>query len=178
MGFLDHRLEKIRKDSDFFSWFHLEETGPAREEGDRKIVTFKPSGEAFRDLVAIDTSMDGEGRIRELVLVLKRSFIDDATNGIFARDIAKSLLRAAVPRENQPDVADLANEIEFLYSSSKPALTARTDLPKIPEQPTLGYQVYLGQEKRYEQVLSRCVVRLENVNDGLKLSLTSRGSPG
>lgn len=176
MGFLAHRLEKIRKDSDFFTWFHLEETGPAREEGERKILEFKPSGEAFRDLVSINVVTNGEGRIQEMHLALARSFIDDATNGIFARDIAKSLLRAAVPRENQPDIEDLTNEIEFLFSSGRAVITAQQDLPKLPDQPSVGYQVFLGREKLYEQVFSRCVVRLENASDILKLSLVNRGS--
>jgi hypothetical protein len=178
MGFLGHRLEKIRKDSDFFSWFHLEETGPAREAGDNKILTFKPSGEVFRDLVTLNITLNAEGRILEMELLLARSFINDGANGIFARDIAKSLLRSAIPRENKDDVADLANEIEFQSSSTRPVITATQELPKLPDQPTLGYQVFQGKEKRYEQVLSRCVVRLENAADGLKFSLTNRGSPG
>lgn len=178
MGFLAHRLEKIRKESDFFSWFHLEEDGAPREEANRKVTVFKPSGEAFRDLVSLTVAVDGEGRIREMELSLSRSFIDDASNGIFARDIAKSLLRSAVPRENQTEVADLANEIEFQYSSNRPVLTAQQNLPQLPESPTLGYQVFLGKEKRYEQLLSRCIVRLENGAERLKISLTSRGATG
>ena len=177
MGFLAHRLEKIRKESDFFSWFHLEEDGAPREEGDKKIIVFKPSGEAFRELVTVTVTVDAEGRIREMELLLARSFVDDAVNGTFARDIAKSLLRCAVPRENQADVADLANEIEFQFSSGRPVLTARQDLPKLPDSPTLGYQVFLGKEKRYEQLFSRCVVRLENTANSLKVSLIGRGSP-
>ena len=182
MGFLGHRLEKIRKDSDFFTWFHLEETGTPREEGDRKILTFKPSGETFRELVTLTITIDGEGRIREMGLALARSFVEDSANGIFARDLVKSLLGAAVPRENQADVADLANEIEFQSSPGRTVITARQDLPKLPDPPTLGYQVFLGKEKRYEQVLTRCIVRLENSADSgpksLKICLTDRGSTG
>jgi hypothetical protein len=178
MGFLAHRLEKIRKESEFFSWFHLEEDGAPREQGDRKIILFRPTGEVFRDLVTVTAAVDGEGRIREMELVLSRAFVDDDANGIFARDIAKGLLRSAVPRENQTEVADLANEIEFQFSSSRPVLASSANLPKLPDSPTLGYQVFLGKEKRYEQLLSRCIVRLENTSDQLKISLASRGSPG
>lgn len=175
MGFLGHRLEIIRKESDFFVWFHLEETGPARKEGEKKIVTFKPTSEAFRELVATMFTVDGEDRIREIELVLARSFVDDAVNGIFARDIAKSLLRAAVPRENQTEVAGLADEIEVLVSRGRSISSA---VRKKPGSQTLGYQVYLGTEKRYEQVLSRCIVRLENLSNALKISLSCRGLPG
>lgn len=177
MGFLAHRLEKIRKDSDFFTWFHLEETGPAREEGERKVLEFRPSGEIFRELVSLAIVTNGEGRIQEMRLSLARSFVDDATNGIFARDLAKSLLRAAVPRENQADVTDLTNEIEFLFPVGRSAISARDDLPKLPDPPTVGYQVFVGKEKLYEQVFSRCVVRLENAGDTLKVSLVNRGTP-
>ena len=175
MGFLAHRLEKIRKESEFFVWFHLKEDGSPREEGKKRIFTFKPTGEAFRELVTITFTVNGEDRIREIELVLARSFVDDAVNGIFARDIAKSLLRAAIPRENQTEVAGLADEIEVLVSRGRPASSA---LRKKPGSQTLGYQVYLGKEKRYEQVLSRCIVRLENFTDALKISLSSRESPG
>lgn len=174
MGFLAHRLEKIRKESDFFIRFHLEEMEPARQEGGKKIVTFKPAGEAFRDLVTVTVTVDGEGRIREMELVLTRSFVDDTANGIYARDIAKSLLSAAVPRENQADVAGLVGEIEIPISPAQPASGTGRAQPQPPGSQTLGYQVFLGKEKHYEQVLSRCVVRLENRSGALKMSLSNR----
>src|SRR3989441_7170643 len=89
LGDLGERLEQARK-TEFFRWFHLEETGRAG-----RVVQFKPSGEKFRPLVTLNVTLDPSGRMVGVELVLSRAFIDSGREGTFARDIAKSFLRVA-----------------------------------------------------------------------------------
>jgi hypothetical protein len=57
---------------------------------------FRPSGAAFHDLVALEALTGADEALRELRLLLARSFIDDPRNGAFALDITKSFLSSAL----------------------------------------------------------------------------------
>src|SRR5579862_7574570 len=90
-GLLGMSLPDARK-TDFFSWFHLEETGRKVDSNGRMAVSFKPDGEAFHKLLTVRTALDAQERIVQIDLYLSRAFINDRTERAFANDIAKSLL--------------------------------------------------------------------------------------
>src|ERR1700738_759124 len=79
--------------SPFFAWFNLERVGEQRHEG-TDVLSFRPEGPAFHDLAELRVSAAVDGRIDSVELRLAREFVDDRRNGMFARDLAKSLLRA------------------------------------------------------------------------------------
>lgn len=128
--------------SELFAWFHLE---PA-ERPDR----FRPGGAAFHDLAALDVRADGHGRVTGLTLRLARRFIDDPRNGVFARDIMKSFLRAAIPPDalaTIPTLPDALAAIEDLSQSAGMPIV-RGAAPwehRVPAR-TLPYDVYVGSE--------------------------------
>lgn len=168
---LGDRLAEM-KGTDFFKFFNLKETGRGPLSGKPYTqVTFRPGAGNFRELVEVRVTVDREDRILGMQLSLKRSFVDDQFNGIFARDIAKSMLRAAIPAANEAAINDLANEIEFPKDMPGYDVARTKPDPRLPAQPTPGYQVFIGQRKSFVQTLSLVRVSLENVEgaDGARL---------
>ena len=121
---------------------------------------------------------DTDKRIVAIDLVLVRSFVDHKTNGLFARDIARSLFRSAIPEEDEGAIADLVNEIESPPAGSGQSVVTARPPPKLPAKQTPGYLVYLGKRSLFEQTLTRCRLRLESrrVNgvDSLILSVIAK----
>jgi hypothetical protein len=147
VGNFGERLEQARQ-TEFFSWFHFEETGRTG-----KIVHFKPSGEKFRSLVTLNLTIDSSSRLLGAELILSRSFIDSARDGMFARDIAKSFVGMVA------SAPDLVAEIEQPPANmSTTLLVGKRPAPKLPASPTPGYQVFLGQRQSCQQ----SPIRLEN----------------
>ena|ERR1700730_6511971 len=140
VGDFGERLEQARQ-TEFFRWFHLQETSRTG-----KVVHFKPSGEKFRSLVTLNLTVDSNERLVAAELILSRSFIDSGRDGIFARDIAKSFVSmlATAP--------DLIAEIEQPPANMTTTLiVANRPAPKLPASPTPGYQVFLGQRQSCQQ---------------------------
>jgi hypothetical protein len=147
--------------TDFFSWFHLTEIERTAAGAAKIIVTFKPSGPAFHTLVTFEVTVDKGDRLRAMELVLARSFINDARNGAFAGDIAKSFLLDAVAPEDRAEINDLANEMQFPRHLSSPILM-RGSPPELPATPTPGYATFLGERESYEQRFSRTILTMKN----------------
>jgi len=164
-GLLGAPLGDAEKHADLFTFFNLEETGTTAGAAGARVVSFKPSGPNFRPLVTINVTVDKDGAITQIEALIARSFIEDKTNGVFARDLAKSLLRAGVPAADQEAITDLTNEIEYPPSTDRLVLSARP-APKLPAQPSAGYLAFLGKQKEFEQALSATRLRLENRQAG------------
>lgn len=148
--------------SGFFKWFMLDPVAADKPAPHKFAAHYRPNGPAFHDLTEFIVVDDEEDRLQSLELRLAREFIDHPRNGLFARDIAKSLLRGAIDEPDATALADLANEIEFPRHPVVPVITARTAEVALPDQPTPGYQVFLGKRGRYEQRLGSNVLVLEN----------------
>ena len=164
--------------TDFFKFFGLVEDGPRAQAGGLTVVTFRPRAGKFRELVKLTVGVSKADVIREMELTLERSFVEDAANGIFARDIAKSFLRSAVPGADAPRINDLANEIEFPKEvKGYTIMRARPD-PKLPAQPTKGYQVFTGSLQLYEDSFAQSALRMENLRadkgDALRMRVASK----
>jgi hypothetical protein len=159
---LGSRLEEAER-TDFFTFFHLEATGAVFATEENYVVSFKPEGEQFGELVSVHVTFDTDKHIIvALDLVVERSLVDHKTNGAFARDIAKSFLRSAIPQEDEGAIADLVNEIEFPPAGSGQSVVTARPPPKLPSKQTPGYLVYVGKRSLFEQTLTRCRLRLES----------------
>ena len=90
-------LSDAEKHADLFTFFNLEETGATAGAAGTRVVSFKPTGANFRPLVTVNVTVDKDGAITQIEALIARSFIGDRTNSVFARDLAKSILRAGVP---------------------------------------------------------------------------------
>jgi hypothetical protein len=137
--------------TDFFSFFHLEQSGSAPDSMGRPILIFKPTAAEFRKLVDVRTTLDAHDRIVQVDLLVARSFLNDRLQGVFAADIAKSMLTASLPLSDQPDVGSLIEEIT----------NTRRQGTSIPESP--GYLAYLGRGNDHTQTLSSSMLGFENI---------------
>jgi hypothetical protein len=129
--------------TDFFTFFHLNETSRQRDLARRVVVNFKPESEAFRKVVTVKATLDAQGKIVEMDLFLARSFVDGR---VYAGDIVKSMLLDALPPSDREAVATLAAEIR------------RSEAPS----GSPGYLAYLGKRNLFTQQLSLSSVRIEN----------------
>jgi len=155
---LGQKIEEAKR-TDFFTWFHLEQTGKDTDAQKHIVLTFKPTADKFRKLVTVQVVLDTEDHIQSIQLTLARTFIDDRMDGVFARDIAKSLLLSALPNAEQAKVKDLINEIQWGFEGKQTLLSGR-DAPKLPDQPTEGYETFLGKRDSFEQDLGRAKMEI------------------
>lgn len=157
---LGKTLEEVRGD-DFWTFFNLKpiDGSPGGPEG---TAAFRPAAGPFAPLVRVTAALDASGRIRAMELTLSREFVDDPANGIFARDIAKSFLRAAMPADDIVDVETLANEIEHPRETPGYTVMRTKPAPDLPRNPTPGYEVYLGTSESWSRTLEGSTLRLRN----------------
>jgi hypothetical protein len=134
--------------SDFWRFFNLERVDSTVAEGGRRTdLSFRPRGPMFREKVLVHVTELADSGVTAVELTLDRAFVDDPRNGIFARDIARSLLRTAVPASDLPSIAGLAQEIE---------------MPRPAPNPSEGYRAYLGTEGLSIQTYPHSMVMLLN----------------
>jgi hypothetical protein len=159
--------------SDLFKWFHLERVGQARDQNGLDRVDFRPTGASFRPLVQLSTWLNAESRIVQLRLALARDFVNDPRQGAFARDIAKSFLRATSPRGEPPEFSDLVHEIEFgpAGKAAPVIMAASRALPPLPQTPSPGYRVYLGEAASHAIAWPGGLVEIEDAGEELLLAV-------
>ncbi len=100
---------------DFFTFFHFKE-GDTEKHPDGNVISFATGMQGFTVLLFVETSAGN--KVKNMRLALPRDFVDDPKWGLFARDMGKSFLRAAVYDQDMPAVDMLAKEIEFGSSQS------------------------------------------------------------
>lgn len=158
-GLLGQRIDWVRRRSDLFRFFHLEPT-----EQTPASVVFKPAGAAFRDKVTVTVGIDSRAKIQSVEAVLHRSFIDSPRDGVFARDLAQSLLAQSLPTKDRSLIAEL---IEDIRERGEPnAVIVRRDGSRsvaVTHRPTApGYDVFLGLAPQFSRELSLAAVTLLN----------------
>ena len=149
-------------DHEFFRWFHLARYEPPRALADGATWHgFRPAGEKFSALVTVNLETDAAAHVADATLCLDRAFVEDRSEGAFARDLAASFLRWAVPPDEQPLLADLLAELGDLG----PNVIRLGDVPAmaLPSEPTPLYRTYLGRLKEAELALPGKVLRLVNL---------------
>ena len=87
------QLLEPAKREDFFTFFHLEQTG---SEG--AVIRFRPTSEKFRPLVEVTLTTNPDGAITTRELRLDGNFIAEPSLAMFAHDIANSFLSFTVDR--------------------------------------------------------------------------------
>ncbi len=108
-GSLGRTLETAEQ-TGFFQWFHLVQTDQIpREPG--QMTRFRPSGEKFHDLCCLEVLEAGDGAMVQMDLVVQRGFID-GRNGLFAQDLVKSFLVAALPDACRDLLEDFMQEMQ------------------------------------------------------------------
>jgi len=99
---------------DFFSFFRFSMIGMSVTKDGYTSVSYKPPrGSMLRQCVDLNLTLTSEGRIKRMVLKLRRRCIEDSRQGMFARDVAKSFIQAGIPDSDSDSVGDLINEIFF-----------------------------------------------------------------
>jgi hypothetical protein len=165
-GLLGTNLASAQAHSDYFQFFNLEAVADAQASPTEKC--FKPSGSEFRQLVSVYVEIDSKQLITGLRVVIARSFIDDPKKSIFARDLIKSTLQAAVNATDAASLKDLATEI--LYRDAKGTVLTR-EQPILSETPSAAYLVVAGKSTNWESKLGSSKIRLSNQVEQNKGSL-------
>lgn len=161
LGGFGSTLDSAKK-TDFFTFFHLEQTEETPTK-DGKTILFQPSGEKFRSVVHVYMTVDSKAQIQGAELDLSRAFVDSTSDGIFARDIAKSFLQTAVDQKDLESVDSLIKEIGQLLGTDRPVIASPDGAQKPGGPPSKGYRVYLGQEDVFElQLPHGQTLRMEN----------------
>lgn len=144
-GLLGAKLSVAQTSADFFSFFNFSQIGTENLPDGTKVISFKPTGDAFRALVTLRVITDDQGIVKELNLAVARAFIDDSKNCVYAADLVKSFLVDAAATTEGDEVSLLAAEINArsLAKSTVTVIGARP-LPTAPESPSAAYQTYAG----------------------------------
>ncbi len=105
---------------DFFSFFRFSMIGMSVTKDGFTSISYKPPrGSMLRQCVDLNLTLTKEGRIKRMVLKLRRRCIEDSRQGMFARDVAKSFIQAGIPERDSDSVSDLINEIFFRQKLTK-----------------------------------------------------------
>ena len=150
-GGFGNTLDSAKK-TDFFTFFHLEQTGESTAK-DGKTIVFQPTADKFHALVHVYMTVDGKSQIQGAELDLSRAFVDSTSDGVFARDIAKSFLQTATDPQDLDRVDNLIKEIGQLLGTDRPVIAHPDAVQNPAGPPSMGYRVYLGQENRFELTL-------------------------
>lgn len=167
-GLLGGDLAFARTHSDYFEFFHLEPSGDAQPSAGGKMNCFKPTGPAFRQVVAVYVETNPEDSIVGIRVVLARSFIEDPQNGIFARDLIKSSLLSAVSATDAATLRDLGTEI--LHRDARRTLLVGKE-PLLSPTPSAAYLVVSGVDQTWEAKLQASKIRLSNETEEGRPSL-------
>jgi hypothetical protein len=158
--------------TDFFTFFHMVETS-RQTAGASTIVTFKPSGADFRQLLTLQATVTDQ-QVVGLRLELARKFIS-GSQGVFANDIAKSFLADGPPRADRTALELLVNEIQSNRNAGTLVLRGK-ETPPVPARESDGYLAYLDRKQAYSQKLTACSLHMENVKQNdeewLQIQLT------
>jgi hypothetical protein len=155
---LGRTLEDVR-DEDFWTHFQLQPTTPGEPVAASSEVRFRTTAARFAPRMLVTVALDGDKLIRSMEISLTREFVDDPQVGVFAADLAKSFLQAALPADDLPDMQTLVNEIWRRNA---------------PTQATEPYLVYLGRSPSFERTLEACTVRLRSADDQLVITVAAR----
>ena len=161
---LGAKLSVVQNEADFFRFFNFSPIGKEKLPDGSKVISFKPTGDAFRALVTLRATTDDQGIIKKLDLAVARSFIDDPKKCVYAADLVKSFLTDAAATTEEDDVSLLAAEINArsMARSTSTVIAARP-LPTPPASSSPAYQTYAGSQQpqtllypsQKEQVLLR-----------------------
>jgi hypothetical protein len=162
-GRLGETLDSALK-TDLFTWFHFEQASVEKDAEGRDVFRFKPSGSKFHDLAMLTITCDAARKLVSAEVLIKRSFVDDQANGVFAADLANSFLRQATSMNDLTVIAPLITEIEETGFHGRTVIRAAgtgVQRPR-PNSPSGGSLVYAGKQPTFDSPLSSTSLTLEN----------------
>jgi len=143
------RLEEAQQ-TDFFVFFHMEETSREEDSDNRLVVNFRPQSEAMAKVVRLRATLDKAGKISVMSLVLSRSFVDEDNSELFPNDITKSMLIDSLPLSDRKGIIPLSREIK--------------NNKQLSDYSSLAYQTYLGKTDKYSLSFPNSSVLLQNID--------------
>jgi len=152
---------KVAQQTFFFGWFHLEQVGTRPTAGGR-IVTYRPSGERFHDLAALEVEVDGKGAICKMDLVLRRAFVSSPTDGPFAADIVSSFVGNALTESDVRELATFIDEMRYRGQFSNVLVGPTDQAPSLPKTPTPAYDAYSGKRASFAETLGSATLVIKN----------------
>jgi len=158
LGFIGMSLDDATK-TDLFEWFHF---APAASPAAGQAV-FKPSGEKFHDLATLSAAVGADGRITAIDVAIARSFIDDPRDGIFAADLGKSFLAAALPPDDRTAMQHLIDTIGYGGNFGRTVITAAPGPANLQiVRDSAPYLVWLDRNEYWQRPMGAVSLRLEN----------------
>lgn len=158
LGFIGMSMDDTTKTS-FFQWFHFAPvTSPAAG-----IAVFKPSGEKFHNLATLSVNLGANRRITSIDLAIARSFIDDPRDGIFAADLGKSFLAAALPPDDRTAMQHLIDTIGYGGNFGRQVITGAPPANLQINRDSAPYLVWLDRNEYWQRPVGAMSLRLENV---------------
>jgi hypothetical protein len=159
LGFIRMSLDDATK-TEFFQWFHFEPV----ESSAAGMAVFKPSGEKFHDLATLSVSLGANRRVTSIDLAIARSFIDDPREGIFAADLGKSFLAAALPPDDRTAMQHLIDTIGYGGNFGQTVIMRAPGPADLQiERDSAPYAVWLGHNEYWQRPVGAVSLRLENV---------------
>jgi hypothetical protein len=169
-------------ETDFYSWFHLQQTAVLRTENGRTTTVYRSIGQ-FRDLAALYIGAAADGWTDCMYLQVARSFVDDPRAGVFARDLIASFIREVTAEQGFEDAMaalllalrnpPLPRRSEAVYTNSNPI----PFMPRLPGDFGPVLAVCDGTDASFHTWLATTFWRMSNdVIDGVgTLTLSFQG---
>jgi len=159
LGFIGMSLDDATK-TELFQWFHF---APVASPAAGAAV-FKPSGEKFHDLATLSAAVGADGRITAIDLAIARGFIDDPRDGIFAADLGKSFLAAALPPDDKTAMQHLIDTIGYGGNFGQQVITRAPGPVNLQiVRDSAPYLVWLDRNEYWQRPVGAVSLRLENV---------------
>lgn len=126
-------------------------------------------GMLYKNRMEFRMTLSPDSNITSMEFLIDSVFLDSS----WARSLsmASNFIRIETTQEDSSDVAELANEIEYVHKRN---LHFLGDYPKLPDTPTDAYQVILWQRDAYDMPLKRSVLHLSHIRRGNKLWLSMK----
>jgi hypothetical protein len=158
IGFIGMSLDEAAK-THFFQWFSFAAAAPPVAE----TTVFKPDGSKFHDLATLSVTVGANGRIALIDLAITRSFIEDPREGMFAADLGKSFLEAALPPDDQAAMQHLIDTIGYGGTYERPVITGAPGAANLQiVRDSAPYLVWLDGNEYWHRPVGAVSLRLEN----------------
>lgn len=143
---LGSTLSHAKQNVNLFTWFSFTPADEPLEGGTPGALAFRPSGGAFRRLVAVEFTLTPNETITRATMHMLRSFVDNPAQAANAGDLLKSFVYFG----NDPGVDKLAEEImaRSLGRSSQPVIM-RGPGPQAPGTPSACYHQVIAGEREH-----------------------------
>ncbi|MFN7971221.1 MAG: hypothetical protein U0166_02565 [Acidobacteriota bacterium] len=149
------------RDTMFFTWFQLDPVATTRQDDGGDLVAFRTRVEDLRDALEVDVRTDAAGRVRGVLLFMRRSMVEDRADGQFAAAMCAALIRHT-PIADRSAAEALAGEIQDRFQEGlRPSPIEASDLPLEASE---AYRAYRGEVPRAMAKLGRSAVCFDSTD--------------